>query len=314
MSYSYLWNLCPLVAIAGSVYIIVESQKLQEKRKKHMNEVRKDFKDSNKRLSSYLETAQSLEVAQKSCYNKLKEFKEALANLAPVSSQGDGVLAIASWSGLFTHSEFLEDITAGDEVDRRAKKTKYIVNEHIKAELDAYSEKASLSDALCVNGLRYVFGEVYPDSVQIVSIGREVEDLLANPEDKMWSSTFVELFGGTHISNTREAKAFVLLSEEGIAEGILRVTAVTRGNGYCIARVSVGSDNAAIREAVVQVIEQKKIAVMVFSTALKPLHGKGGGGKGGLAQGQGSHISNVEEVMKDAETYANQKLKETDGI
>ena len=55
-----------------------------------MNEVRKDFKDSNKRLSSYLETAQSLEVAQKSCYNKLKEFKEALANLAPVSSQGDG--------------------------------------------------------------------------------------------------------------------------------------------------------------------------------------------------------------------------------
>lgn len=32
---------------------------------------------------------------------------------------------------------------------------------------------------------------------------------------------------GTHISNTREAKAFALLSEEGIAKGIRRVTAVT---------------------------------------------------------------------------------------
>lgn len=34
-------------------------------------------------------------------------------------------------------------------------------------------------------------------------------------------------YKGTHISNTREAKAFALLSEEGIAKGIRRVTAVT---------------------------------------------------------------------------------------
>ena len=34
-------------------------------------------------------------------------------------------------------------------------------------------------------------------------------------------------FAGTHISNTREAKSFALLSEEGIAKGIRRVTAVT---------------------------------------------------------------------------------------
>lgn len=32
---------------------------------------------------------------------------------------------------------------------------------------------------------------------------------------------------GTHLSNTREAKAFALLSEEGIAKGIRRITAVT---------------------------------------------------------------------------------------
>ena len=38
-------------------------------------------------------------------------------------------------------------------------------------------------------------------------------------------SVFIYL--GTHISNTREAKAFALLSEEGIAKGIRRITAVT---------------------------------------------------------------------------------------
>ena len=35
------------------------------------------------------------------------------------------------------------------------------------------------------------------------------------------------MYLGTHISNTREARAFALLSEEGIAKGIRRVTAVT---------------------------------------------------------------------------------------
>ncbi|KAK1368958.1 hypothetical protein POM88_035050 [Heracleum sosnowskyi] len=229
-----------------------------------------------------------------------------------------------------------------------------------------------------------VFGEVYPDPVRIVAIGRKVEDLLANPENKEWSSISVELCGGTHISNTREAESFALLSEEGIAKGIRWVTAVTTGSAFKAlelasalelevneaskaegdlleqkvtslngrvesapiptakktdlkAKISVlqnqvvkakkktaeeniqkaikdTSDNAAMREAVVRVMEQKGIAVMVISTdekktlvcagvpeksdkskllnvlewlkiALKPLNGKGGGGKGGLAQG-----------------------------
>ena len=36
-----------------------------------------------------------------------------------------------------------------------------------------------------------------------------------------------ETYTGTHISNTREAKAFSILSEEGIAKGIRRITAFT---------------------------------------------------------------------------------------
>ncbi|KAI5673761.1 hypothetical protein M9H77_14125 [Catharanthus roseus] len=305
-----------------------------------------------------------------------------------------------------------------------------IVNEQIKAELDVFSKEAKLLDAKSINGLRAVFGEVYPDPVRIVSIGRSVDDLLAYPENSEWLSVSAELCGGTHISNTRQAKAFALLSEEGIAKGVRRVTAVTmdfafsamalaaslekevneaseldgslleqkvtslngrveaaaiptakkddlkkkisqlqtkvikakkkiaeenmekavkvtlekaevassEGIGYCIVHVNVGSDTAAIREAVVKVSEEKGMAVMVVSTdvtankalvcagvpqksdkckqlnakdwlnaAMGPLNGKGGG-KGNLAQGQGPLISHVDEAMKIAESFAKMKL------
>ncbi|KAJ8747823.1 hypothetical protein K2173_012412 [Erythroxylum novogranatense] len=106
-------------------------------------------------------------------------------------------------------------------------KIESIVNEQIKSELDVFSKEATLAEAKRINGLRAVFGEVYPDPVRVVSIGKQVEDLLADPENEEWSSISTELCGGTHIKNTREAKAFALLSEEGIAKGVRWITAVT---------------------------------------------------------------------------------------
>ncbi|KAH9603555.1 hypothetical protein KSS87_001690 [Heliosperma pusillum] len=311
------------------------------------------------------------------------------------------------------------------------RKIEDIVNDQIKAELDVYSKEATLTDAKRVNGLRAVFGEIYPDPVRIVSIGKKVEDLLANPEKEEWASYSAEFCGGTHISNTREAKSFALLSEEGIAKGIRRVTAVTadcaleaeelartleqevidassiegsllekkvaslrnrvdaapipaakkndirlkismlqdqvrkaqkkladenlqkavkaasemaetsisEGKSFCICRVEVGLDAAAVREAVQKVIQQKGISIMVLSvdetankavvyagvpdkgntwkglevsewltTALGPLKGRCGKGKGGLAQGQGTDASNVEEAVKLASDFASLKL------
>ncbi|PIN00725.1 Alanyl-tRNA synthetase [Handroanthus impetiginosus] len=311
------------------------------------------------------------------------------------------------------------------------RKIESIVNEQIQAELDVFSKETKLAEAKRINGLRAVFGEVYPDPVRVVAIGRKVEDLLANPENQEWLSISAELCGGTHISNTREAKAFALLSEEGIAKGIRRVTAVTtdsafkalelasslehevneayntegsileqkvtslnsrvegasipsarkadlkaklavlqsrvikakrkiaeehmqkaievatqtaevassNGKAYCISLVDVGADTTAIREAVVKVMEQKGIAIMVFSRddnlnkafvcagvpekdgkykqlnvtewlkkVLDLISGKGGGGKGGLAQGQGSEVSRVEDAMDVAESFAAMKL------
>ncbi|KAL0906871.1 hypothetical protein M5K25_025400 [Dendrobium thyrsiflorum] len=305
-----------------------------------------------------------------------------------------------------------------------------IVNQQIKDELDVYASETSLSIAKRIAGLRAVFGEVYPDPVRVVSVGQKVEDIVADPENKQWLSISTELCGGTHISNTREAKAFALLSEEGIAKGVRRVTAVTseyafkalelatsldfeiastsilegtlqekkvadlksridkasvpaalkadmkakisqlegqirkdkkkmgeenieraigivtsvaeeaasKGKPFCICQVSVGLDTTAVREAVLRIMDQKGLAVMVFSTdenlnkavacagvpnnpsmkglavlewltaAMKPISGKGGGGKNGIAQGQGNDATHAVEAISVAEKFAQMKL------
>ncbi|KAK7264134.1 hypothetical protein RJT34_31738 [Clitoria ternatea] len=323
------------------------------------------------------------------------------------------------------------DFSHGKPVDPdNLRRIESIVNEQIKAELDVSAKEATLAEAKRINGLRAVFGEVYPDPVRVVSIGQKVEDLLTDPENEKWLSISSELCGGTHISNTREAKAFALLSEEGIAKGIRRITAVTtdraydamkvadefemqvddaaklegslleekvsslksnvetlsipaakkadiktkiarlqdqvrkaqkqvaeenkrkavlitaekaevaasNGKTFCISHVDVGLDVAAVREAVTKVMDQKGLSVMVFSTdgstnkavvcagvpekgdkgkldvsewlsnALGPLNGRCGKGKGGLATGQGTDASHVNEAMDLAEKFASIKL------
>ncbi|WJX45090.1 alanine--tRNA ligase [Trifolium repens] len=323
------------------------------------------------------------------------------------------------------------DFSHGKPVDADSlRRIESIVNEQIKAELDVNAKEVTLADAKRINGLRAVFGEVYPDPVRVVSVGQKVEDLLADPENEKWLSISSELCGGTHISNTREAKAFALLAEEGIAKGIRRITAVTTdrasdamkladefeqqvddaaklegslleekvsslkgnvetlsipaakkaeiktkiallqdqvrkaqkrvaeenkrkavaitaekadlavsdGKSFCISHVDVGLDVAAVREAVTKVIDQKGLPVMVFSTdettnkavvcagvpdkgdkgkldvsewlsnALGPLKGRCGKGKGGLATGQGTDASQVNEAMDLAVKFASVKL------
>uniref|UniRef100_A0A0D9YC95 Alanine--tRNA ligase n=1 Tax=Oryza glumipatula TaxID=40148 RepID=A0A0D9YC95_9ORYZ len=301
------------------------------------------------------------------------------------------------------------------------RKIESIVNQQIKDKLEVFAREIKLADAKRINGLRAVFGEIYPDPVRVVSVGRKVEDLLANPESKEWLSISTELCGGTHIKNTSEAEAFALLSEEGIAKGVRRITAVTakhasdaikdassidseineasklegailektiasikskldtalipaarkadlkgrvskledelrkakkkmgeeniqkavkfaidaaqtalsEGKRFCVAHVDVGLDTSAIREA--------DLPIMLFSTdeatnkaviyagvppsaanslkvldwltpSIAPLKGKGGGGKNGIAQGQGTEASQLKEAMEVATQIASMKL------
>jgi len=70
-----------------------------------------------------------------------------------------------------------------------------------------------LDDAKALPGVRALFGEVYPDPVRVVRVGDD---------------SSVEFCGGTHVSNTADAEAFVLTEETAVAKGIRRITALTR--------------------------------------------------------------------------------------
>jgi alanyl-tRNA synthetase len=102
------------------------------------------------------------------------------------------------------------------------------VNAHIEQRLNVFTEVVPLSQATSVNSVRKVFGETYPDPVRVVSVGRSVAELLADPHGEQNLQFAIEFCGGTHLSNTSEAEGFVILEESGIAKGIRRIVGVTR--------------------------------------------------------------------------------------
>jgi len=101
--------------------------------------------------------------------------------------------------------------------------------ERIDNEVPVDSYVAPLDDAKKISSLRSVFGEKYPDPVRVVAVSpAKIPEILSNPQDAMWNQYSVEFCGGTHLTNTKEAGAFVILNEEGIAKGVRRITFVTQ--------------------------------------------------------------------------------------
>jgi alanyl-tRNA synthetase len=85
-----------------------------------------------------------------------------------------------------------------------------------------------LAEATSLPGVRPVFGEVYPDPVQFVTFGE---------------GTSINFCGGTHVADTNEAEAFVIIEETAVAKGICRISAVTRG--LALEAIAKGSKIAA---------------------------------------------------------------------
>jgi alanyl-tRNA synthetase len=110
----------------------------------------------------------------------------------------------------------------------QVEKIEGIVNDHIKREVAVFAEVVPLADASKICSLRAVFGERYPDPVRVISVGAEIQTLLADPTNPKWHDMSVEFCGGTHLTNSSLAEDFVLVEESGIAKGIRRIVGLTR--------------------------------------------------------------------------------------
>lgn len=100
-------------------------------------------------------------------------------------------------------------------------------NAYIKRASPIYSKDVDLDLARQIAGVRAVFGETYPNPVRVVSIGKDVDTMLADPSRPEWRQYSVEFCGGTHVEHTGLIKDLVIVEESGIAKGIRRITAYT---------------------------------------------------------------------------------------
>ena len=103
------------------------------------------------------------------------------------------------------------------------------VNREIGFDKPVTAAVLPLAEAKQIAGVRAVFGEKYPDPVRVVMVGPTLA-AFAEPTDS------VEFCGGTHIARTGPIGLFKIISQEGVAKGVRRITAVTGPAAYEHAR------------------------------------------------------------------------------
>lgn len=99
-----------------------------------------------------------------------------------------------------------------------------------------------------------------------MSVGPAVNDLVSNPTLEDWQSYSVEFCGGTHISNTREAKAFVILEETAVAKGIRRISAVTGDDAILAVETAVVLEKEA--QSLVDRLKELRDGIDIDTTLL----------------------------------------------
>jgi alanyl-tRNA synthetase len=94
------------------------------------------------------------------------------------------------------------------------------VNRSVLEDQPVFAVTLPLAEAKQIPGVRAVFGEKYPDPVRVVLIGPE--SLAATSTDDS-----AEFCGGTHVERTGSIGPFRIVSQESVAKGVRRLTAVT---------------------------------------------------------------------------------------
>jgi len=169
----------------------------------------------------------------------------------------------------FHHNQAMTDEQLAD-VERLA-------NERILADEPVTVKVMPLAEAKEIPGVRAVFGEKYPDPVRVVAVGAGQDLSQAGP------GAAVEFCGGTHLSRTGQIGLLKIVSEESIAKGVRRITAVTGAAAVaCVQELAsvVRSASAALKTAPEHVADriaamQKEIKGLRKASTSAPSAGAG---------------------------------------
>jgi alanyl-tRNA synthetase len=109
--------------------------------------------------------------------------------------------------------EFTFDFTHTGPMSAEEKaEVERLVNEKVYQDLPVHWRELPIEEAKKLPGVRHFFGDKYGDVVRVVEIGDGFSR---------------EFCGGTHLEHTGQAGFFKIVSEEGIAKGVRRLTCVT---------------------------------------------------------------------------------------
>lgn len=155
--------------------------------------------------------------------------------------------------------------------DAQLAKVEDISTKYIRQNCTVYAKDVPLAMAREIYGVRAVFGETYPDPVRVVSVGVDVEEILANAKDPKWAEVSIEFCGGTHVQRTSDIKDLIILEESGIAKGIRRIIAVTGNDAHEVQRVGEAFDARLKRLEESQSSSQKDAEVRAIKLELPVL-------------------------------------------
>lgn len=151
------------------------------------------------------------------------------------------------------------------------KKIEEIANDHIKKNHKVYYKDVELDAAREIEGLRAVFGETYPNPVRVVSIGKDVDAMLADPKNAEWRQYSIEFCGGTHVEATGLIKDLVIIEESGIAKGIRRIIAYTGEAAHKVQREANEFSKTLDEVDAMTFSPEKELRVKAVSQALSQL-------------------------------------------
>jgi alanyl-tRNA synthetase len=183
----------------------------------------------------------------------------------------------------FSHSKAMSDAELSAVEDE--------VNTFIRQNTRVETRIMTPDDARAL-GAQALFGEKYGDEVRVVSMGT-----LDGSSKGVGKNTYsLELCGGTHVRQTGDIGAFVLLSDSASSAGVRRIEALTgtdamrhlksQSNTLSVIAADLKSNAADVATRVKSLIDERKALANEVAQLRRELAMAGGSGGAGAAEAQ----------------------------